>query len=200
MQSDKRKILWGFSGSVATIKYDEIRSRFPNDQVFVLTTTNAKHFANFEYLKSIKDVVRLMKSQDPFWIAINDSVEWEWREKNDLVLHIELKKWADLFVLIPCSANTLAKVTNGICDSLLLNVARAWDFHMPFIICPCMNTQMYNHPVTAAQIQMFLNWNGKVIYPVEKLLACGDYGTGALPSLSLLVDKINNLNEQNVPN
>jgi phosphopantothenoylcysteine synthetase/decarboxylase len=49
------------------------------------------------------------------------------------VLHIELRKWADVLVVAPLSANTLAKVAGGLCDNLLTSVVRAWDFSKPFL-------------------------------------------------------------------
>jgi len=67
------------------------------------------------------------------------------------VLHIDLAKWADIFVIAPCSANTLAKLAYGICDNLLTSVARAWDADRPLVIAPAMNTHMWTHPHTAVR-------------------------------------------------
>ena len=189
----RRKILWGFTGSVATIKYEEIKAQYPNDQVFVIYTQKATHFASIESINDSGHVMEFMNKKEPFWIGIQDSAEWEWKKKSDVVIHIELKKWANAFVVVPCSANSLAKITNGICDCLLLSVARAWDFKVPFIICPCMNTQMYEHPITLEQIDKFIKWGGIFIPPIEKLLACGDYGMGALPAIPDLVYQISDI-------
>ncbi len=52
----------------------------------------------------------------------------------DPVLHIELRRWADVLVLAPLSANTLAKVAHGLCDNLLTCVVRAWDFAKPLLV------------------------------------------------------------------
>ncbi|KAJ0069824.1 hypothetical protein NL108_015042, partial [Boleophthalmus pectinirostris] len=73
--------------------------------VRVVTTEHAKHFY------SAADVpVRIY----------SDSDEWEmWTRRSDPVLHIELRRWAQLFVIAPLDANTLAKISNGICDNLL---------------------------------------------------------------------------------
>lgn len=49
------------------------------------------------------------------------------------VLHIELRKWADVLVIAPLSANTLAKIAGGLCDNLVTSVVRAWDFSKPFL-------------------------------------------------------------------
>ena len=53
------------------------------------------------------------------------------------MLHIELRRWADALIIAPLSANTLAKVANGLCDNLLTCVVRAWDWHKPLLVrCP----------------------------------------------------------------
>ncbi|MFN9980215.1 MAG: flavoprotein [bacterium] len=59
-----------------------------------------------------------------------------------------IRKWADLMVVCPLSANTMAKFVNGICDNLLTCVYRAWDFKKPVIIAPAMNTFMFENPIT----------------------------------------------------
>lgn len=61
----------------------------------------------------------------------------------DPVLHIELRRWADVLVLAPLSANTMAKVAHGLCDNLLTSVVRAWDYAKPMIVAPAMNTYMW---------------------------------------------------------
>lgn len=51
------------------------------------------------------------------------------------MLHIDLRRWADLMVIAPLSANTLAKLAGGLCDNLLTCVVRAWDFEKPLLVC-----------------------------------------------------------------
>lgn len=77
-------------------------------------------------------------------------------------MHINLRKWAHLLVVAPLSANTLAKITNGQCDSLLTDLIRAWDTtgladgppKKRILVCPAMNVAMWLHPVTAKQIRV----------------------------------------------
>ena len=65
----------------------------------------------------------------------DDEAEWRgWQKVGDPVLHIELRRWADVFVVAPLSANTLAKMANGMCDNLLTCVVRAWDFSKPLLV------------------------------------------------------------------
>ena len=121
--------------------------------------------------------------------------EDEWRDYkavgSDPVLHIELTKWADVLLIAPLSANTLAKVATGICDNLLTCVCRAWQLGIkPFIVAPAMNTFMWNHPVTKPQLNTISSWGANIINPVVKTLACGDNGNGALASVEDIVGAV----------
>ena len=113
-----------------------------------------------------------------------DASEWTaWSSLGDPVLHIELRKWADCMIIAPLSANTLAKLANGICDNLLTCVARAWDLEeKPMWVAPAMNTAMWKHPVTDEQAKKLEQWGVKFVDPQTKRLACGDFGMGAMAS------------------
>jgi len=130
---------------------------------------------------------------DKPWLADNhymDYNEWTVYEDYNKVLHIELVKWADVLVIAPLSANTLAKIANGICDNLVTNCARAWDFSKPFIVAPSMNTNMYNHPITKTHIDSIKSWGVKVVDPVVKTLYCGDTGIGAMADVNDIINTI----------
>ena len=77
---------------------------------------------------------------------ILDEDEWPGRadgqkyQRNDEVLHIELRRWAELFIVAPLDANTLAKLVNGLSDNCLTCVWRAWDPERPVVLAPAMNT------------------------------------------------------------
>ena len=145
-----------------------------------------------------------------FWLispSIDADDEWrEWHKLGDPVLHIDLRDWADILVVAPLSAHTLAKISNGFCDDTLSCVIRAWDFGhgsrpgKPLCLAPAMNTAMWEHPLTKTQlstIQSFWNSNHfdghgrrrestkmiKIIEPQPKRLACGEIGNGALASV-----------------
>src|SRR4051812_48835159 len=64
------------------------------------------------------------------------------------VLHIELRKWAEILVVAPLDANTLAKLAVGLCDNCLTCVWRAWDPAKPVVLAPAMNTLMWENPFT----------------------------------------------------
>lgn len=66
---------------------------------------------------------------------MQDESDWrDWQKVGDPVLHIELRRWADIFVIAPLSANTLAKMANGMCDNLLTCIVRAWDFKNKLLV------------------------------------------------------------------
>ena len=102
-------------------------------------------------------------------------------------MHIDLRKWADVYVVAPLGANTLAKLSNGLCDDLLSCVARAWDFGKPLVVAPAMNTHMWSHPLTGAQLATLQGFGAVVVPPMAKKLACGDVGVGALAELGDVV-------------
>jgi phosphopantothenoylcysteine synthetase/decarboxylase len=103
------------------------------------------------------------------------------------VLHIELRRWADILLVAPASANTLAKAANGICDNLLLCVIRAWDRMRPAILCPAMNTVMLEHPAILTHLSLLRSYGFTILDTDVKYLACGDVGKGALASLAEIV-------------
>ncbi|KAI9435536.1 flavoprotein [Lactarius indigo] len=111
-----------------------------------------------------------------------DDDEWDSDYRiGDPILHIELRRWADVVLIAPCSANTLAKIANGICDNLVTSLLRALAPTTPTFVYPAMNTLMYEHPLTAHHIRTVRDVIGyHVVGPVSKSLACGDVGVGAM--------------------
>lgn len=110
-------------------------------------------------------------------------------------------------VIAPLSANSLAKMTAGLCDNLLLSVVRAWDTtgetdptgrRKIIIVATAMNTAMWKHPVTARQMKVLEDWDItkspdgwiRLVRPIEKKLACGDVGDGAMAEWSTIVSAI----------
>ncbi len=133
----------------------------------------------------------------------SDKDEWDtWKQLRDPVLHIEvlfinhaiilkqikqLRKWADLLIIAPLTANTLAKIANGLCDNLLTCIVRAWDYNKPLLVAPAMNTYMWDNPFTLKHLKELESLSVIVIPPVAKVLACGDNGLGALADVDTLV-------------
>lgn len=220
----KHHLLLAATGSVATIKILLILhalSQHSNLSIRLIFSDSARQFlqgqsAEQPSLASLKKI----KNVDGIYF---DSHEWSkpW-VRGDSILHIELRRWADLMVVAPLSANGLAKVAQGMSDNLVSSVIRAWDFNglidgarpgvaLPYdmgksqddlgdlpeafrggrkkgiIVAPAMNTAMWAHPVTARHLAVLEGeWgveNGgwfEVLRPMEKMLACGDTGSGAM--------------------
>lgn len=185
----KQKILLGVTGTVASILTRKIVTQFVEAgfDVGVVLTESAKSFTNAE------DLAGTGHSG-----TFDDSIEWPtnsterviWK-KDDPVPHIDLRNEYSAFVVL-CSANSLAKIVNGQCDNLLTSIARAWEPYKPFVLAPAMNTTMWNHPITAQHILQFLGFssNNSVVYPQEKMLACGTMGQGALADIDIIVNHV----------
>lgn len=233
--SDKKHhLLLAATGSVATIKIPLILkslSHHPNLSIRLILSESARQFLQGQSAEqpTISDI-----SQTPNLDGIYfDEDEWSkpW-VRGDGILHIELRRWADLMVVAPLSANGLAKISQGVSDNLISSVIRAWDFSglidgarpgvaLPYsngksreeleslpeafreggrkgiVVAPAMNTAMWSHPVTAKQLKVLEEeWGVKrggwfeVLRPMEKRLACGDTGSGAMQSWEDIVKVI----------
>ena len=102
--------------------------------------------------------------------------------------HIELAKWADLIVIAPASANTLARLAMGMADDLLATVCLATT--APVIIAPAMNQQMWAHPAVNLNVQTLRDMNYQIIQPASGEQACGDVGAGRLPEPEQLLAEV----------
>lgn len=102
--------------------------------------------------------------------------------------HIELAKWADLIVIAPASANTLARLAMGMADDLLTTVCLATT--APVMIAPAMNQQMWAHPAVHLNVQTLRDMNYYIIQPASGEQACGDVGAGRLPEPEQLLAEV----------
>ncbi|KAG5995952.1 hypothetical protein E4U52_007508 [Claviceps spartinae] len=191
----KKHLLLAASGSVATIKIANIISglaHYRDLSIRLVLTTSAEHFlgGQSDEQPSLADVRRLPNVDGIY----TDAAEWTrpWT-RGAPILHIELRRWAHLLMIVPLSANTMAKMVAGICDNLLLSVVRAWDHdgsvdgkRKKIVAAAAMNTAMWRNPLTAKHIKTLEeDWGGEegwvqVLRPVAKTLACNDVGEGAM--------------------
>lgn len=112
--------------------------------------------------------------------------------------HIELAKWADLIVIAPASANTLARLAMGMADDLLATVCLATT--APVMVAPAMNQQMWAHPAVQLNVQTLADMDYIMIAPASGEQACGDVGEGRLPEPEVLLDHVLTLQaERTVP-
>lgn len=183
------RVLLCFTGSVATIKAVEVINEFAGRgcDVCVILTQAARKFVDKEELDEYFQEYSIR--------VYTDDDEWsDWKKVGDPVTHIELRKWATHLVIAPLSANTLAKMANGLCDNLLTCVWRAWEFDdvtKRVWVAPAMNTAMWKSPFTARHLAELTGFpNVFVIDPIAKTLACGDTGIGAMAEPGTIVNKV----------
>ncbi|KAJ3915522.1 flavoprotein [Lentinula edodes] len=121
------------------------------------------------------NVDNVTKAGGRVWV---DQDEWKSDYKiGDPILHIELRRWADVVLVAPCSANTLSKIAHGICDNLATSLLRALSPTTPTYVFPAMNTLMYEHPLTSEHLRVVQEVvRYTVVGPIGKGLACGDVG------------------------
>ena len=177
-----RNLLICCTGSVASIKIplllQQLKDIIPGLSIKLVATQNSLHFFD---TTSLPESVQLY----------TDSDEWDtWSKIGDKVLHIELRRWADMMLIAPCDANTMAKISGGICDNLLCCVVRAWDLAKPLLYCPAMNTAMWEHPLTGRQIAVLESFGYIRLGPISKVLACGDAGLGAMSEVADIVNSV----------
>lgn len=102
--------------------------------------------------------------------------------------HIELAKWADLLIIAPATANTIAKLAMGIADDLLTTVCLATA--APILLAPAMNQQMWQHPSVKLNLQTLTDYDYEIIQPASGEQACGDIGEGRLPEPEQLLEYV----------
>lgn len=186
-------LLIGVTGSVATVRLINLIEEFTKYtdrfeiKIKVITTKNSLHFTSKDDISNHAQV-------------FTDEDEWtSWNKLGDPVLHIELRKWADILLVAPIDANTLAKIANGLCDNLVTSVIRAWDLSKPLFIAPAMNTHMWTHPITKEHLDKVSLYGYTVIPPISKKLACADVGIGAMANYEdiakIVVDKMATINK-----
>jgi len=95
--------------------------------------------------------------------------------------HINLSEWADLIILYPASATTIARLRTGLAEDLLSAIFLSNNFRKPYWICPAMNINMLQHPAVVENLKVLKEWGAKIIDPVEGVLACGTVGKGRAP-------------------
>ncbi len=172
-----KNILLAVSGSIACYKaFDLMRSlkkQSSDIKIKVILTQGAEKFLKpdlFRYLGAEE----CYKSVDDFDTSFINS------EKP--VLHINLARWCDAFVLYPASANTLAKLSQGKADDLLSSIFLSLKAEDKKIIFPAMNTQMYSNPITQENLERLQKLDNLKIYPPDSgELLCGENGSGKLP-------------------
>ena len=166
MLKDKT-ILVGVTGSIAAYKAATLVSMLVKTgaEVRVLMTKNATNIINpitFETLSGHKCLIDTFDRNFEFKVS-----------------HVSLAQKADIFLIAPATANTIAKVANGMADDMLTSVFLAAK--CPKVICPAMNTAMYENPITQDNLEKCKKFGFRILEPETGHLACGENGKGKMP-------------------
>ena len=102
--------------------------------------------------------------------------------------HIHWGEWADLYVIAPCTANTLSKLVHGQADNMLTSTALA--ARCPILICPTMDGEMYHHPSVQHNLSIAKEYGYQILEPETGFLASGMEGKGRLPEIDTILNKI----------
>ena len=218
------RLILGVTGSVAAIRTPALYAQLhaAGHEVRVVATRSSLYFFDTALLGIAEGENAEVTTDGPLF---RDSDEWPGTRyhRGDEVLHIEFRKWADLFVVAPLDANTLAKFALGLSDNFLTSIYRAWDFSKPLVLAPAMNTLMWDSPVTLGHLRqliehrsidevaagwtldqapdVFARYAPKIILipPQSKRLACGDVGVGAMAEVAEIAEVVRHWSLQEQP-
>lgn len=169
-----KHIIVAVSAGIAAYKAIEVVSRLRKKgaEVKVVMTQNATHIASPLTFGEI--------SGHPVALDMFEQVhQWD-------VEHIALATWADAYVVVPATANVIGKIYAGIADDMLTTTIMATT--APKYLCPAMNTEMYNNPITQRNLEGLRSLGYHIMDPAEGWLACGITGVGRLPEPEAIVD------------
>ena len=174
MLSGKRVVL-GVTGGIAAYKAAFLLRELQQEgaEIRVTMTPAATRFVGVETFASLS---RHEVAVDIFPDQA-DSEGW--------TRHIGWGEWADLFVIAPCTANTLAKIVHGLADNMLTSTVLA--SRCPMLVCPTMDGEMYNHPATRRNMSLAEEYGYHILEPEEGYLASGLEGKGRLPEITSIV-------------
>lgn len=173
-----KNILLGITGGIAAYKTATLVRllKKAGANVKIIMTPDSKEFVTPLTLSTL--------SENQVFSTFKDEETEEWNN------HVELALWANFFIIAPATANTMAKMTNGICDNLLM--ATYLSAKCPVYVCPAMDLDMYKHQTTTDNL-LKLQQNGNVIIDAkEGELASGLVGKGRMEEPEAIVDFITN--------
>lgn len=173
---DKKCVVVGVTGGIAVYKALDVISRLKKNDidVRVIMTKSATEFVTPLSFQSL--------SQN---LVVTDIFEetkaWD-------IQHISLAKRADLFLIVPATANIIGKVANGIADDMLSTTIMASK--APIVFCPAMNTNMYENKIVQRNMNILKELGYYFIEPSSGRLACGDEGKGKLQDTEIIASNV----------
>ena len=172
------KITLAVSGSISAYKAADLTSQL----------TKAGHEVTVIMTKAATDFITPLTLQALSKNLVHTDIMLE--ENPASIKHIDVAKETELFLVAPASANTIAKLAHGLADDMLSAVALAVPAGVPKLIAPAMNTNMYLNLANQDNLEKLARYGYQEIKPREALLACGDFGTGALAELDVILERV----------
>lgn len=171
-----KKIIIGITGSVAAFKSIQLISDLVKQgyQIEVMMSESATRFVTPVCIQSL--------TKRKVYVDTFDD------ENPAIITHVDIVKDADLFMVVPASAHTIAKLTYGMADNMLTSAFLAAT--CPKLIAPAMNVHMYENPITQKNMQLLKETGVVFVEPISGLLACGDTGNGKLADEDTLLEMI----------
>ncbi len=171
-----KKIILGITGSIAAYKAAFLTRLLVKEgaQVKIILTPYAKEF--------ITPVTLATLSKNTVLCDFFHHDDGAWNS------HVELGLWADLFLIAPATANTMAKMANGVCDNLLLTTYLS--VRCPVMIAPAMDCDMFQHPATLKNMQTLKSFGNIFVEPASGELASGLMGKGRMEEPEIIVKRV----------
>lgn len=173
-----KHILIGVTGGIAAYKTATLIRLLVKEgaEVKVIMTDHAREF--------ITPLTLATLSRNPVLTRFNDPESGDWNS------HVDLGLWADLFLIAPATANSIAKMASGIADNLLL--ATYYSARCPVFVAPSMDMDMLRHPATKINIETLIAFGNTILEPASGELASGLTGKGRMAEPEDIVREINN--------
>jgi len=169
----KKRVVLGITGSISAYKVPELLRKLKKlgFEIFCALTEEAKNFVSELVLEVLSG---------------NEVFTQEKKLLNRKISHTHLSEWGEIFLIAPASANTIAKISSGIADNPVTELALCFG---KGIICPAMNHKMLENPITCENLEKLKKLGWEIVEPEEGELACGR-GKGRLANLENIADVV----------
>jgi phosphopantothenoylcysteine decarboxylase / phosphopantothenate---cysteine ligase len=174
--SPSKNILIGITGSIAAFKVCNVISslRKNNWNVQVIATPSALQFVGEASLEGLSDRQ----------VITHDFVPGK------MMSHIDLTRWADVFLIAPATAKSINSLAAGTMDGIIGSSYLAYENHKPLLIAPAMNSRMLSHPATQTALQTLRSRSAQILETGKGELACGEYGDGRMMEAEEIVREV----------
>lgn len=172
-----KEIILGVTGSIAAYKAADIANQLTKSGIIVhtiMTNSASKFITPLTFQTLTKNKVYTDMFEEIYYPDVR---------------HISLAQKADCLLIAPATANIIGKIASGVGDDMLSTVVMAIK-NKPIIICPAMNTAMYENQITQNNINKLMTYGYQFVEPKESLLACGDLGKGALADIDTIISSV----------